>query len=307
MDNKRALIVAGTHHRENEFSHSVADKLIEEYGKKEPDYFFRGSDNARQGRLWLYDGIAVAKIDKVGESSTDYLQTLSHDDLISLAYFKLSHEGCEFPPSIDGRFENINQWTSVSQQLVDASEAAFYIDLHSFHAYSQLDGIGLYILPDAEITSTDRMNQCLDLAKTKEPQIYGSSDHNPLAVQEEIALNIRDGEVEELSAESKTLVKDLDDALEQLDRHQLINLLRRNVNPQLNDLVSKLGRVNPKLFSYEAQATSQMAEKWGDLWYLADKSSPNGRVDRFTFEAVHWKGRQQNAVVNFISKYLVQQ
>ena len=305
MDNKRALIVAGTHYRENEFSHSVADRLIDVNGRKEPDHFFEGSDGARQGGLWLYDGVAVAKIDRVDETSLEYLQTLSDDDLVSLAYFKLRLEGCDFPPSIDGRFGNINQWTSVSQQLVDASDAEMYIDLHSFHAYSQLDGTGLYVLPDAREKSVERMRKSLATAKREEPTIYGSSENNPLDNQEEIALEICDDKVQELSDESKRLVGDLDDALEKLDRTQLINLLSGNVDPQLRYLVSNLSRVNSQLFSYEAQATSKMGERWGDLWYLVDRDSPSADLDKFTFEAVHWKGRQQDAVVNFITKYLV--
>ncbi len=305
MDNKRALIVAGTHYRENEFSHSVADRLIDVNGRKEPDHFFEGSDGARQGGLWLYDGVAVAKIDRVDETSLEYLQTLSDDDLVSLAYFKLRLEGCDFPPSIDGRFGNINQWTSVSQQLVDASDAEMYIDLHSFHAYSQLDGTGLYILPNAREESVERMRKSLGSAKREEPRIYGSSKHNPLDNQEEIAMEICDDEVEDLSAESKKLVSDLDDTIGKLDKTQLINLLRGNVGSQLRDLISNLGRVNSQIFSYENQATAKMGERWGDLWYLVNRSAPNDRVDSFTFEAVHWKGRQQDAVVNFITKYLV--
>jgi hypothetical protein len=180
-----------------------------------------------------------------------------------------------------------------------------YIDLHSFHAYSQLNGTGLYISPDARKKSVERMKQSLVTAKREEPKTYGSSDKNPFDCQEEIAKEICVGGVEELSAESKRLVGNLDNVLKRLNRSQLVDTLMGNVDPQLRDLVSNLGKVNSQLFGYEAQAISKMGGRWGDLWYLVDRNSPSVDLDRFTFEAVHWKGRQQDAVVNFITRYLV--
>ena len=126
---KRILIIAGTHERENEFSHSVADRLIAIQGEKEPDYTFEGIDGACRGKLWIYSRIAVAKIDKIGETSKEYLETLSQRRLLSLAKFRFEHEGLEFPPSIDSCFGGANQCTSVSQQLIDAAEAEMYTEI----------------------------------------------------------------------------------------------------------------------------------------------------------------------------------
>ncbi len=307
MSDKRVLIIAGTHERENEFSHSVADRLIQEYGAKEPDYTFLGVDKARAGKLWLYDEVAVAKIDKIGKTSREYLETLPIDCLTVLAYFKVDHEGLEFSPSIDSCFGNVNQqWTSVTQPMIDASDAGFYIDLHSYHAYSQLDGTGLYIIPHADVKNTERMKKCLDVAKREDPQRYGTSDRNPLGTQEELTQEIKDEISERLSKKSDRLFRDLRSALKQLNQSQIIDFLRTNKfgNTQIDESVLELSRVNSILFSYEAQAIPQLAKRWGDLWYFKDEPPSNPKVDRFTFEAVHWQGRQQEAVVNFIKKYL---
>lgn len=305
MDKKRLLVIAGTHNRENEFSYSAADKLIDKYGAKEPDYVFQGSDGARQGRLWLYDGIAIAKIDKVGETSSEYLQTLSYDELADLTYFKLSEIGCKHPSSIDSRVGNRHQWTSVTQQLIDASNANMYVDLHSYHSYSQSEGTGLYINLNAREEAVDKMKKSLDNAKREEPEIYGLSDKNPFDEQENIASEICNDTVKELGAERKTLMGDLENVLKDLDKSQLVNVLEGNYDPKLKDLVSNLKEVNSKVLSYEGKAISILAQRWGNLWYLVDNENRiNEGINGFTFEAVHWKEEQQNAVVNFIDKYL---
>lgn len=301
---KKVLIVVGTHDREDEFSHSVADRLIEEYGKKEPEHTFVGVDSACQGRLWLYEDIAVAKIDRIGKTSAEYLRTLSCDDIVHLVRFKLEHEGCKFPPSIDGIFDGINQWTSVSQQLVDASEANVYLDLHSFHAYSQLDGTGLFIISHAGAESADQMKKSVDAAKKKEPEVYGTSEYDLVKVEEEISLELYDDKAKELaeklSAKQERLIND---ALRRMDKTSSIDLLCDNPPHHLKNLISVLCNVNSQLLAYEDRILLEMGNRLGNTWSFVHRS-PNGYLDSFTFEAVHWKNRQQEAFVNFIMRYL---
>ncbi len=304
--NKGVVIVAGTHPRENEFSHAVADRLIAQYGQKEPDHVFMGSDGAREGKLWVYDALAVAKINRLGETSPKYLSTLSRDDLEDLAFFQLSHTGCPLPPSIDDRFENRNQWTSVSQQIVDASNASTYVDLHSYHVFSSLNQTGLYILPDASALATARMKDCVAKARSDLPDVYGRSDRDPFADHKKYAQEILKSEsVKALCGEHERLFDELKESLQGLDKSQLTNLLAGGAEGELTSVLSDLMRVSAQLLPYDNAGLSQMADHWGTEWHVIERKPYESGLDRFTFEAVHWKGRQQDAVVNFVEKYLV--
>lgn len=298
----RTLIVAGTHERENEFSHSVADRLISHYGAKEPDHTFVGVDQARQGRLWLYDRVAVGKIDRLGDSSEAYLQTLDKQNLEYLAEFRITHEGLEYPPNIDAEFEGIPQWTSVSQQLVEEAQAEIYLDLHSMHAYSQIDGTAMLINFSGRSEIFRLMKNALEQARTDKPEIY----KQPRGGKDE-EFNITE-ELGELIARSKRLGLELEQTLPTLDKDQLIEIINGNysVDSRIEMIANGIRKTLPALLAYEPETT--MAEAWGDNWLLRNSRMPKiPKLDRFTFEAVHWQGRQQDAVVNFISRYLVAQ
>ncbi|MBT3298225.1 hypothetical protein HN385_04825 [archaeon] len=314
MVDKRILIVAGTHVRENDFSYSVADKLIARYGQKDPDQIFQGIDCARQGRLWLYDGLAVAKIDKVGETSLGYLQTLSREDLIKLSIFKSQHVGCKFPPSICGIFENIAQWTSVSGDLIRVSNANMYVDLHSFHAYSNLNKTGLCVVPHSRENNFNLMKSSLDLAKKDDPEIYGvfESNFNPSEEnQREIKKRYFDdsgdlySDVANLLIGYKKSCKNIGFSLRMLDGFQLIDFLIGKEIQGFSEIVSNSKQVSSQLFGYECESIIRLANMWGNMWYLNDQNKSHPKLDSFTFEAVHWQDKQQNAVVNFTEKYLL--
>ena len=84
----------------------------------------------------------------------------------------------------------------------------------------------------------------------------------------------------------------------------LISLIG-NAVPELQSLVLDLGRINSELFSYETRSLLQLAERWGDLWCIKERHSSETKIDFFTFEAVHWKSRQQDTVIDFITRYLL--
>lgn len=316
MNYNRVLIIAGTHERENEFSHAVADRLVQEYGAKEPDYTFLGVDKAREGKLWLYDQVAVAKIDKIGETSKEYLETLPIDCLTVLAYLKVDHEGLEFPPSIDSCFGNVNpQWTSVTQPMIDASDAGFYIDLHSYHAYSQLDGTGVYILSHAKKDSPSRIRiqKSLGSAKREEPERYGSTDEETFFELMEMfryvnLFRLEPSELEKirlLQIERNRIIEKSRETLSRLEKEELIHLLLGGLyTEEQSDMV----KVNAQLALspvLKEMGVVEEAKHWGDQWCFKEGQGNGKLLDGFTFEAVHWQERQQEAVVNFITKYLV--
>jgi len=90
---RKMLVIAGTHTRESEFSHPVADIIIDQYGASvsNPQKEFVGIDEARKADLWDFGKIAVAKIHKIGEPTTDYIAGLPHDRLLYLARFRVNN------------------------------------------------------------------------------------------------------------------------------------------------------------------------------------------------------------------------
>ncbi|MBU1111444.1 MAG: hypothetical protein KJ896_01580, partial [Nanoarchaeota archaeon] len=181
--NSKVLVIAGTHTRENEYSHAVADRLVAHYAAGACDQRFYGIDGAREGELWhLDEQLAVAKIHKVGHSSKEYLRTLEKDELVELADFALRHRKSRTPPGVDSRVGMRGHWTTIHDNLLAATNPSLYIDLHSFHEGSDSDGIGLYIKPHIEVgkdessPKLESLRAALHNAKKDLPDFFG--DHS---------------------------------------------------------------------------------------------------------------------------------
>lgn len=194
---KKVLVIAGTHVRENEYSHAVADKLVEYFGKRLLDFHVKGIDGAREAEVWDYEKLAVAKILKVGETSEEYLRSLDSKDLKRLKDFERKNKDLEFPPGIDSVFGGKkSQWTSVNDEIVDRVKPYFFIDLHSAHDYTKdTNGTGLLIL--SHLPNLDNlMKKCLSQAKINEPLVYGRPENNtPPGLSDEEITKLKSGEI----------------------------------------------------------------------------------------------------------------
>jgi len=265
---KKVLVITGTHVRENEYSHAVADRLVEYFGKKSPDFHVKGVDGAREADVWDYENLSVAKISKVGETSEDYLRTLDSEQLIRLAKFKLQDKRNSYP-GIDSIFGGKkSQWTSVNDEIVSTVKPYFFIDLHSYHKSNFSNGTGMIIIPRASKEVTNLMGQCLLEARKNEPEIYGS----PIEIVDpSLWEGVSDNDLVNICLGVWEKVKD----------HFLKRML--------------IGGENENIL---------FAEKYAKNWYLGEggkEEEPNS----FTFEAVHWQEKQQAATVNFMVKYLL--
>jgi len=299
---RKPLIVAGTYPRENAFSYAVADQLIAKFGIKEPDLVIHGMDQARQGSLWNYKEIAIGKISKTGETSTEYLQRLNDYELLALACFKIKHLGFEHVPGIDSRFGNVNQRTSVTDGLMRNSGADYCIDLHSYHNYSGEDGTALYIVPDAEEHRQEWMSVLVNRAKRDQPEIYSAENDNADC----LSTDNMDGDIDELVAEWQTELTFIERKLAGCGKKEIIEILHDEIPENLVAAVFNLTHLGKRLSVYEEGKNRQLSEVWKRGWSLIEnRRKPRMSYDRFTFEAIHWQQQQQDAVVNFICDYLI--
>ena len=301
----KCLILAGTHHRENPFTYRVADQLIARYGIKKPDYVILGKDGARRGKLWLYDEIAVGKIEVIGECLAIYLERLDHFKRLALAISHIENLGLSYPPCIEEHFDNNGQqWTSVTEQMIKDANADITVDLHGFHEYSQKDGNGLWIIPNAIPYNVEKFRKTLERARREHPDIYGGEDNGLDKQIYALRTGLDDEKIEKLSMESKSLFSGIEKKIAEMDEQEVIAVLRREYPDSIKEAVSRLTEVNRELFSYEEEGTRRLAEIWNNGWSFVQRSKVTLDHDVFTFEAVHWQQRQQDAIVNFISRFL---
>ncbi len=268
----KLLIIAGTHFRENGFSHSVADLVLEELGLSpdQPQVSYRGIDNAREAELWNLERIAIAKVKKIGEPSREYLKGLSVNELVSLALFKIDNlnNGAEYPEEFEGRAHN----TSVHGWIKSVAKPTLQLDLHSYHAFTAgMPGTGADIMayPIAQ-PSFSIFQAALEKAKRENPGVYGLEPQSwANRLQEGIS---KDCLVSLLTNPSKDK-KDYDDFMQKLpkkDRRQELSL-------------------------------EDAAKEWGNNWVLR---GPKATEQYYCFEGVHWGPEQQRATAKFIVNYL---
>lgn len=101
----KLLVIAGTHYRENEFSHDVVDRLISHYGGTNPNQEFIGIDKARKAEIWDFKNISVAKIYKIGNPTKTFLDTLTLENLLALTKYKLENQdnGAEYAENFENQ------------------------------------------------------------------------------------------------------------------------------------------------------------------------------------------------------------
>jgi len=150
MADKKMLVIAGTHRREYDFSHPVADLIVEMHGGSlsRPHDRIEGGDGARRAELWGFGKMGIVKIHDTGKGD-DHAE----------------------------EYGNRPQWTSVHERVLeDAGESVAILDLHSWNeATGGMEGKTLYMMPRGDPSYNDEVAVALDNAREREPGLYGNN------------------------------------------------------------------------------------------------------------------------------------
>ncbi|MGV8169351.1 MAG: hypothetical protein ACP5N3_04815 [Candidatus Nanoarchaeia archaeon] len=298
----KALILAGTHERENEFSYAVINLLKERYNvTAEPEEFI-GIDGARKGELWnINDNISLAKVEKIGPQSEEYLNSLTEEELKSQFIFFLrrwSTVNNQYEPAYS--FKNVAHLSSVHNPLFKKSKADFYIDLHSYHKTTKdVPGTTMIIMPCAKEEHVAVLSEALVDARAFASEIYGHNNYNVLPRQ--MAYVNRDIDVQEY--------------VENHVDEFILPSEQKRVLGQTAPFDEKYMEELQKTFS-ELELAADKALPSGDeylkryliaekpKWALFSERNWNVVTPNFVFEAISWGPEQQEAVARFVVDYL---
>ncbi len=284
--NEKILVVAGTHYRETGFSYPTADLIIAHYGGSafKPQEEFVGIDKSRKAKLWDFGKIAVAKIEKIGDQSTDYLASLPQERLFWLAVHRLQtrHNGAELAET----FEHESQWTSVHDSVLEATNPLFFFDLHSYHRETDgMHGTGADIVSYARQCYSNLMSKALEAAQHEEPHVYGISG------KKDCPVNISSRNAYSTMASKFT-------------REELMDVLAVPQGDVSNNML--VDKFSGKMRVLEDKAEREKSGNWGNQWYLRGGRYNGDEWDNFCFEAVHWQKENQKATARFVTKYLAE-
>lgn len=278
----KVLVVAGTHQRETGFSHPTADIIISEMGGSptKPGEELVGIDEARKAELWDFGKLAVAKIHKIGEPCRKYLDTLPFERLFYLARHRAYNANSE--AEFAETFENTRQWTSVHWPLLDMINPMFFLDLHSFHKYTEgISGTGAYMS-----IHTDKhgklVSDALTRAQAEEPGVYGMPG-KPFPLEDIDALRER--------IASRTFTED--------EMLEMLSIPQEGIYS--SEAFSSFSR---KVRDIDAIADDGDPHNWGNQWYINPERGETGDYANVCLEAVHWGRENQEATARFITKYL---
>jgi len=281
----KILVLAGTHQREIEFSHPVADLLLAEYGASKPSARFVGEDNATRAEAYDLGELVVAKLyaHRTGEPSKKWLRRQSPESLLYLARHKLKNGGQERPPRVAEAYGGNGQWTSVHDPLIQTYLPHFFIDLHSYHVTNTTVGCGMQINSHADRKLDPVMAAALQAAQAAEPVVYGSTQPKFTSGRE-----IRARLFSQFFPEEK-----------------LLGLL----SEPLGDRSEKLRALEESCRALEREVDIIMEEETARAndagWYFVQRAPPEPRGSYYCFEAKHWQRNQQVATAAFITKYLL--
>jgi len=295
----KALILAGTHERENKFSYKVIDSLLDIYGVSSQPQEFLGIDDARKGQLWnVSKNISVAKVVNVGPISKEYINSLESkarkEQLIDL--FKAWGPDNEYQPAYS--FNGISQWSSVHQKLIDESMADFYIDLHSYHKLMKgVKGTTLYINSYAKHEFDQVMIMALQEAARAKPEVYGEKNSMPL-----------NRTVERQNSEYvQKFVEDHIDEVISLKKQ--IEILSSDPLP-----IDEMSLLKERYFALRERASKNVSgyriykniiAKSNPKWSFTENTRGiELEYPNFLFEAIAWQKEQQEAVASFVAHYL---
>jgi len=173
---KKLLVIAGTHQRETEFSHSVVDMLIDlEKGSRRPCDTLIGEDEATKAVIWDTARITIAKLYPLGngEPTEDWLKKQTPKRIGYLEDFR-KRCGTYFPPRIAETFGGEGQWTSVHDLLIHKYSPLFFVDLHSYHNNTRgIIGKGMQINSHSDRRFDNIIASALKKAQLNDPEVYG--------------------------------------------------------------------------------------------------------------------------------------
>jgi hypothetical protein len=286
----KILVIAGTHQREIEFSHPVADLLIAQYGLDEaiPDNTIIGEDNATKALIWNTKNLVIAKLysHENGEPTKEWLDAQPLERLMELNQFKMNCSMQKNPPRIAETFGGEGQWTSVHDPIIKIYQPLFFIDLHSYHAFTKgLIGQGMQINSYADKQFNPIISSALKDAQEKDTAIYGQSKTSFTP-----ASKIR----------SELLPK-------YFTKEEIVTLLQNNsrryieTNQQFKSRITSLEREINKFREEEITVANENG------WFFVNWGRPEHRGDYYCFEAKHWQKNQQEATAKFIIDYLLPQ
>ncbi|MGV8150303.1 MAG: hypothetical protein ACP5NV_01105 [Candidatus Woesearchaeota archaeon] len=283
MPKKKLLIIAGTHQREIEFSHGVADLLLDKHGldKKKPFDKIVGVDMATEANVWINNDIVIAKLHAHGdgEPSTEWQMKQSIETLTRLYIHKINCATQKNPPRIAEAYGGNGQWTSVHDKLIQYNDPLFFIDLHSYHINTQNTfGRGLQINSYSKKLFNPIIQKALNIAQEKHPEIYGLP-----------TIPFKDSCQIKKSIENKYFSK-----------AELVSALKENFEDEL--IIKK---INLKKSEYEEYANKELDRLYSNGWFFVDWGNPEPRGNYFLFEAKHWQKNQQEATATFITEYLL--
>jgi len=280
--NDTLLIIAGTHQREKEFSHSVADLLIKQNNLdiNKPNLEITGNDKATSGLIWESKNLVVAKLYEFGSGipCEEWLRDQTLTRLVMVFEHKMATKEQSTPP----RIAEEGQWTSVHNSLIKRYNPLFFVDLHSNHKYTEgIKGKGMQINSYADKKLNIIILKALSAAQEKEPEIYGPKQ-------------------EQLEPKYKILHKLIEAA-------GIKNEIIKELSKKIIDKESKT--IENKIREIQEQADSIIRDKidkaYDNGWFFTDYGRPELRGNYFLFEAKHWQKSQQEAAAHFIIEYLI--
>jgi hypothetical protein len=281
MTNKGPIIglIAGTHQREIEFSHPVADILLSYFGKsfESPSDVKIGVDGATIAKVWNLGNLVVAKLFPYGngEPTLDWVRSQSVERQKYLAGRKVAWSNQKRPPRVAEIYGGEHQWTSVHDPLIKQFQLYFFIDLHSYHVTCRKPGKGMEIWSQSDESIDSLMLSALANAKYEHPEIYG------------IPQSVRLAEIK----------KDLTDKYFQ--QEELVKFLTGNNKFPFYKRQKSYNKELAKLNHKELNRLNNNG------WSFIPGGIPEPRCNYYCFEAKHWQKNQQEAAAKFIVEYLL--
>lgn len=293
----KAVVIAGTHERETEFSYPVIDLLLKNWNITAKPREFEGEDLARKALVWdVNDSIALAKVVKTGPLSRQYVDQMPIKDRLSqivdlsMSWSPQNH----YEPA--HTHKGIPQWTSVHDAIVKETGADLYFDLHSNHNLTRgLPGTLMQINSYAEERFHRIIVESLSKAQTKEPLIYGTGQKE---------FNLFKPKKDERELVEKRTLEALENVMPANEQVEILTTDPTKLDPNKMVNLRKLVQgIRSRVYSdMERESILSLGNQW---FFTKFGRKQEGVPNYFLFEAITWGQEQQRATANFISNYLV--
>lgn len=304
-------IIAGTHQRENEFSHSLADKLVGKLNLKKTNEFSDEYDT-RKAEVYDSEKIAIAKIHPIRELPREYYETVDEPSLEEYVEKKLMNVLGKFTPAFNAeRFQLKPEWTAVYEKVLQDTNPKFYIDLHSYHKQTEgVDGKTLQITVSSDDELRNHFENILYNVQTKENEKYNikfrgnpkahRKEHDPIGTlscktEKELEKILRPRIQRELKNLGKNaLIEFLSE--DKVEKMALPRYAKEDIRclELVNEELNRKWNYNEKLFS----------QKYPQGWFFNFERKTDS-YNKVHFEAVHWGEKNQQLIADFITDYLM--